>query len=141
MSFNLLTNQNKYIICCPWYNLTHFLFRKKYFVAKRVWKSINFMQLIVFASCLPCQVFWLLKIRKIFCVVFTGQLVDWLTIFLSGYNYKYFCETGRFKLLEKIWRKIHKSFNIDTLWVILCPYCQYHFSNKIDCQFPNDLCK
>lgn len=41
------------------------------------------MQLIVFASCLPCKVFWLLKIRKIFCVVFTGQLVDWLTIFLS----------------------------------------------------------
>lgn len=53
-----------------------------------------------------------------FCVVFTGQLVDWLTIFLSGYNYKYVCE----QVDLNYWRNIHKSFKIDSLWVDLCPY-------------------
>lgn len=51
------------------------------------------------------------NISKMFCVVFTGQLVDWLTIFLSGYNYKYVCE----QIDLNYWRNIHKSFKIDSL--------------------------
>lgn len=48
------------------------------------------------------------NISKMFCVVFTGQLVDWLTIFLSGYNYKYVCE----QVDLNYWRNIHKSFKL-----------------------------